>query len=249
MLEDSLFESQGRKKIANPITVIVSVVAHVVTIGVLVLIPLLQTQAITLPAVDMSLWLPRAEPQRNVEAAAQQPRVQKQVRVDPNDFIAPQAIPTAIPRIVDAPADTAGFLPSTGDGNRPGSLLRELLNRQPEMAPPAPPPTPVAAPPAPPPVDSAPIRKFEGLQRANLIHQVNPAFPPLAIQARVQGVVVLEAIISREGSIESLRVVSGHPLLNPAALEAVKQWKYRPTLLNGQAVEVITTITIHFTLQ
>jgi protein TonB len=78
---------------------------------------------------------------------------------------------------------------------------------------------------------------------------VNPVYPPIARQTRTQGIVVLEALIDREGSIATLRVVSDHPLLNQAALDAVKQWKYRPTLLNGEPVEVITTVTVTFTLQ
>ena len=87
------------------------------------------------------------------------------------------------------------------------------------------------------------------MEAANLIHQVNPIYPPLARQARVQGVVVMEAAISKDGSIESLRVIQGHPLLNQAALDAVQQWKYRPTMLNGDPVEVITTVTVTFRLQ
>ena len=82
-----------------------------------------------------------------------------------------------------------------------------------------------------------------------LIHQVKPEYPPLAKVTRTQGVVLLDAVIDKEGSIQSLRVISGHPLLNQAALDAVKQWKYRPTLLNGEPVEVSTTITVTFTLQ
>jgi protein TonB len=78
---------------------------------------------------------------------------------------------------------------------------------------------------------------------------VNPIYPPLARQARVQGVVVLEAIITREGTIHSLRVVTGHPILAQAAADAVQQWRYRPTLLNSDPVEVITTITVTFTFQ
>jgi protein TonB len=65
----------------------------------------------------------------------------------------------------------------------------------------------------------------------------------------VQGVIVLEAVITREGNVDSVRVVSGHPLLVQAAVDAVRQWRYRPTLLNGQPVEVITTVTVNFTLQ
>jgi protein TonB len=79
-----------------------------------------------------------------------------------------------------------------------------------------------------------------------LIRQVVPSYPPLALAAHVQGVVVLEAIISKEGTIDSLRVVSGHPLLTSAAIDAVKQWIYRPTLLNGDPMVVLTTVTVNF---
>jgi len=86
------------------------------------------------------------------------------------------------------------------------------------------------------------------VQQAKLIRQVKPVYPPLARQARIQGTVRLTAIIARDGTIQELQVVSGHPLLVPAALEAVKQWVYQPTLLNGEPVEVITQIDVNFTL-
>jgi protein TonB len=79
-----------------------------------------------------------------------------------------------------------------------------------------------------------------------LINKVQPTYPPLARQARIQGVVILEAVISKEGSIDDLKVISGHPLLQQAAVDAVRQWKYKPTTLNGEPVEVVTTITVTF---
>jgi protein TonB len=78
---------------------------------------------------------------------------------------------------------------------------------------------------------------------------VKPVYPTLARTTRTQGVVVLEAVISKSGSIDSLRVISGHPLLTQAALDAVQQWKYRPTMLSGEPVDVVTTVTVTFTLQ
>src|SRR3989442_14036538 len=103
-----------------------------------------------------------------------------------------------------------------------------------ETRPPARPPLPAPAvqPPPPPPVitKAEPIRRGGNVQAANLIYQVNPVYPPLARQIRVQGVVGMEAGINKEVAIESLRVISGHPLLNQAALDAVKQWRYRPTM-------------------
>jgi TonB family protein len=92
------------------------------------------------------------------------------------------------------------------------------------------------------------VRVGGAVQSANLISQVAPVYPPLAQQARIQGEVVLEAVISREGAITNLRVVSGHPLLVDAALTAARQWKYRPTLLNGQPVEVVSQVTVPFKL-
>lgn len=86
------------------------------------------------------------------------------------------------------------------------------------------------------------------VQAANLITKINPAYPPLAKQARIQGTVLLNATIGTDGAIQNLQVISGHPLLVPAALEAVKQWVYKPTLQNGKPVEVVTRITVNFTL-
>ena len=81
-----------------------------------------------------------------------------------------------------------------------------------------------------------------------LIHKVQPVYPALARQARIQGTVILQAEISKTGDIINLQAVSGHPMLIPAALDAVKQWKYRPYILNGEPVEVDTQVTVNFTL-
>ena len=86
------------------------------------------------------------------------------------------------------------------------------------------------------------------MQQANLIRKVQPVYPPLAKQANVQGAVHFTAIIGKDGTIQNLQLVSGHPLLVSAAQEAVKQWQYKPTLLNGEPVEVVTVIDVNFTL-
>jgi protein TonB len=84
--------------------------------------------------------------------------------------------------------------------------------------------------------------------QGSLIRRVEPAYPQLAKNARIQGPVVLAAVISKAGTIEDLRVISGHPMLVKAAIDAVSQWRYRPYILNGDAVEVDTQITVNFTL-
>ncbi len=86
------------------------------------------------------------------------------------------------------------------------------------------------------------------VQQARLLHQVKPSYPQVARNVRVQGRVILEAVIDREGRVDKLRVLSGHPLLVAAALDAVRQWNYRPTLLNGEPVEVMTQVTVTFAL-
>ncbi len=100
---------------------------------------------------------------------------------------------------------------------------------------------------APPPVPTVQrVRVSPGVTKGLLIHRVEPSYPPLAQQARIHGDVVLTAIIDKEGNVQQLQLVSGHPLLAPAAIEAVKQWRYKPFLLNGQPLEVETTVTVSF---
>ena len=84
------------------------------------------------------------------------------------------------------------------------------------------------------------------LEQSKLIYKVNPVYPPLAVKAHVQGNVILEAIVDEEGSVSTLKVLSGHPLLVDAALQAVRQWKYSPTVLNGEPVSIIATVTVVF---
>ena len=109
--------------------------------------------------------------------------------------------------------------------------------------PPAPPiPQPAHAP-------TGPVHVGGHVQEAKLIRKVIPTYPTLAKQARISGIVRLVGIIGKDGKIENLQVISGHPMLVRAALDAVRQWVYRPTLLNGQPVEVIAPIEISFILQ
>ena len=86
------------------------------------------------------------------------------------------------------------------------------------------------------------------MMEGNLILRVQPVYPVLARQARIQGTVVLRAVISREGAIEKLQVASGHPMLVQAAMDAVRQWRYRPYFLNNEPVEVDTQVTVKFVL-
>jgi protein TonB len=123
----------------------------------------------------------------------------------------------------------------SGGDSMPGGGVTQLV-REPE---------PIAKPTQ---VEKRPVKISEGVLQAQLISRVEPRYPALALQTKTEGVVRLHAIISRDGRITSLDILSGHPLLVKAALEAVSQWRYRPTMLNGEPVEVETSITVIFQL-
>ena len=92
------------------------------------------------------------------------------------------------------------------------------------------------------------ITVSQGVTAGMVISKVLPLYPPLAKQARVQGQVILQAVIGKDGTIQNLHVISGHPMLVQSALDAVRQWRYRPYFLNGEPVEVDTQITVNFSL-
>jgi protein TonB len=126
-----------------------------------------------------------------------------------------------------------------------------LFSRALDLAPPHPPatrPKPEAAPAAKPAAERGPVRVGGDVRPPQLLRQFRPAYPALARAARVQGTVQIQALLARDGSVQSAKVAQGHPLLASAALDAVRQWRYAPTLLNGEAVEVILLVDVNFTL-
>jgi protein TonB len=162
--------------------------------------------------------------------------------------MAPKTIPKDVAMIKEddlpPPSSAGGVVGGMPGGvpGGPGGVLGSLGG----ISAAAPPPPPVKE--APKPATPSRIRVGGNVQAANLIKKVTPQYPPLAKQARIQGTVRFTAIIGKDGTIQNLQLVSGHPLLVPAATEAVKQWIYKPTLLNNEPVEVITQIDVNFTL-
>jgi TonB family protein len=141
-------------------------------------------------------------------------------------------------RIAGSEVTLMFMLRPSGSAARPGVLIENSTNVA----------TPVPADLPPPASGMMRIRVGGNVQASNLIKKVTPMYPPLAKQARIQGTVQFTALIGADGSIQSLQLVSGHPLLVPSAQDAVKQWMYKPTLLNGNPVEVITQIDVNYTL-
>src|SRR5436309_2342002 len=146
MLEDSLFESKCRSNGRKPFTVFLATIIHVIAGIILVLIPLFQIQAVTIPMSDMSLWAPQPERPRAVEVTTVRPPVRTQVARDPNDLIAPPSIPSDIVKVVDPPESPSADLPLPFAGGGAGSIVSDLINRQTRLEPPPPPP-PASSPP------------------------------------------------------------------------------------------------------
>jgi protein TonB len=170
-------------------------------------------------------------------------KVQKiESEIDNGQLRTPTAIPKKIAMIKEeeAPPPSAGVagvvggVPGGVPGGQMGGVLGGIISS-----------TPVAVPKV---ATPQRVRVSQGVTEGLLMKKVQPQYPPLARQARIQGAVVLQASIGKDGTVQNLRAISGHPMLTPSAIEAVKQWKYRPYFLNGEAVEVDTTITVNFTL-
>ncbi len=242
MFEDSLVESGGRLKGKRGTTTLVSFVLQILLIGILVLLPLIFTEALPRQQLMTFLVAPPPPPPPPPPPAAAPVVVKKiQSELDNGQLRTPTAIPKKIQMIKeDEPPPTTGVagvvggVPGGVPGGSMGGVLGGVLSS-----------TPVAVPKA---ATPQRVRVSQGVSQGLLIHKVQPAYPALARQARIQGTVVLQALIGKDGTIQNLHVVSGHPMLTGSALDAVKQWRYKPYYLNGEPVEVETTINVNFTL-
>jgi len=241
MFEEMVVSSPKGKKTNKPWTVVLSGVVQAAFLAVLILIPLIYTEALPKASLATLLIAPPPPPPPPPPPAAQIVKVKPQVHLmDAGKLVAPKAIPKEV-KIIKEEAEqpdmmgAAGGVPGGVPGGQMGGVIGGVIGGV-GGAPPPPKPTQTR------------IRQGGAVQNAMLINRVQPQYPPLARQTRISGTVRLHAIISKDGSVQQLEVLSGHPLLVQAALDAVRQWKYRPTLLNGEPVEVDTTIDVIFSL-
>jgi protein TonB len=246
MFEQTFVDGVGKTN--RTWTVMVSFMGQVLLLGVAILIPMIYFDA--LPRTQLTGFLVAPPPPPPPPPPPQAAPV-KVVKVIPRQFdagrlMAPKSVPKDIAMIKEEelPPPSSGVVGGISGGVAGGALggvIGGLVGGMPTAAPPPPPP---------PPVKSGPTRIRVGgqVQAANLLKQPKPVYPPLAKQARISGTVRFNALIGKDGTIQNLTLVSGHPLLVPAAQEAVKQWLYKPTLLNGEPVEVATVIDVNFTL-
>ena len=229
-------------------TLPIAYICEGILVGLFVLVPLIYTEA--LPSAQLMTFLaapPPPPPPPPPPAAAPAPRIIRKATMA-DIMKAPTVIPKTIARPDQAPEPAAavgvvGGIPGGVPGGQFGGVLGGVIGGVMSSV--------TAAPPPPPPPKAATpkrIRVGGQVESARLIFQPKPEYPPLAKMARIQGTVRLEAIISKDGTIQDLKVVSGHPLLVKSALEAVQRWRYQPTLLNGEPVEVVTEVDVNFTL-
>jgi protein TonB len=254
MFEQTFVESGRTNK---SWTVMVSFIGQIGLIVIAVILPLIYTQVLPSATLASMLTAPPPPPPPPPPPAAQQPI--KVVKVIPRQFdagklMAPKVVPKEIATIKEeeAPPPSASYAGVVGGvsggvaGGAVGGVLGGIIGAVPVAAPPPPPPPP---PPAAKKVETVQRIKVGGnVQSAAIIKKIAPVYPQLAKSARVSGVVHLAAIIAKDGTIQELHSLGGPALLIQAAMDAVKQWVYHPTMLNGEPVQVETTIDVNFTL-
>lgn len=236
---------RGRAPHRSSIPVLISTVAHVVVLGVMLAIAILYVSE-DLPEIpDMLTFVvsaappppPPPPPPAAPAATPSKPKVTK-----PVPTTSPRPAPVEAPReiveetYVDIRSEE-GVLDGV-EGGIPGGVVGGFMI---DFPPPPPPPPPPLAP-------REPVRVGGELKAPALVERVEPEYPPLAVRAKVQGVVILEARVDREGSVEDVRVLRSIPLLDNAAIAAVRQWRYSPLLLNGQPERFVLTVTLSFSL-
>jgi protein TonB len=247
MFNDAFLDDRAESQ--RPWTIAVSLLAQSLIVALATLASLLT--AGDLPARRWIAHLLAPPPTPPPAAVAERPPAAAPraaaPRFDESAFVAPAVIPDQIAIVVDPPVEVSfGSERVSGTVAVPGAVPGLTNGVLPPVAAVQPPPPPAAPKQEPP---REPVLVSSDLQAARLIHRVEPVYPGLARQARVSGEVRLEAIIAEDGTIRQLRVLSGHPLLVGSAREAVSQWRYRPTLLGGVAVPVLTRIDVKFVLR
>ena len=244
MFEYTLAPEQGSR---GKWALFVSLSGEFAAVALALLIPLIYTEGLP-PVRWESISLPPAPVPPPVDhLIKEQPT--RPAQHDSKVFTAPPSIPPTVQVIVEQPA--AALLSSAGATGVPSGIGSEsrpaIISIDLPVVPVAPPPAPIAGPQ---PVERArePIQVSGGVQAAKIIRRVLPIYPEPAKRARISGTVRLIGVIGKDGTIQNLRAVSGHPWLVSAAIEAVRQWLYKPTLLSGEPVEVVAPIEVNFNL-
>ena len=238
MFDDTLNSSWDERS-RRGLTTLTSFGFQVLVVGVLLVLPLLRPSGLPVfrqLSTPVSMGQPLTDaPEVRSRAGANTaaPSTSPAIILRPS-----QRLPVGMPA---APSEDAG--PSLGPGPFIPGIRGDPHGLPSWIGGGSRPVLPVAAPTPP----AAPVRRSH-MSEGDLVRKIVPTYPPLARAARIEGQVTLQAVISKQGAIENLRVLAGHPMLVPAAIEAVRQWRYRPYILNNEPVEVETQIIVNFSL-
>ena len=235
--------SPARPRSQQMLTLMLSVAAHVMVLALVVVLPLMYlTDQLPDPPNMMAFVVsaappppPPPPPPPSPQPQRVKPKVEPKPQAEslrPAPVVAPATIePETLP---DVPVQALGGV----EGGVPGGIAGGVLGGVPHMPPPPPPP----------PKPVQPVRVGGDIKEPRLVHRVSPTYPPIAISAKVEGIVILEAAVDDRGAVESVKVLRSVPLLDKAAVKAVKEWRYEPLELNGEATPFILTVTVTFNL-
>ncbi len=246
-MPDAGVRSAGRRILA----LIFSALAHVVLVLALVILPLVYFNV--LPHLDiLTILVAAPAPPPTPAPPAPPPSEDHSARATAQDtpattFTVPDKLPQGLPAPNEEPP-VVGLTPGldkigTGIQSLAGAVEHGLRANILDAAPLAPPPPPPPAPKA------ARVKRGGEVQESKLVRRIVPEYPPIAVRAHVEGTVLLEIDVDEEGNVTDVRVLQGNPLLVPEAVRAVKQWKYSPTLLNGEPIPILSTVKVEFHLK
>jgi protein TonB len=243
LFSDSLLDESGTEKTRKAFSATFSFMLQCVFLGVLLLIPLLFTEALPKGQLLTFLVAPPPPPPPPPPAAPTIHVVHETDMLNDGGLRTPTRIPKKIEIIKEEEAPppspvggVVGGVPGGIPGGQLGGVIGGIISSSSALA-----SVPKLAP-------VKRVRVSQGVTQGLLVHKVEPAYPKIALAARITGVVQLKAIIGKDGNIKQLDALDGPPLLIPSAIDAVKQWRFRPYLLNGEAVEVETSVTVTFQL-
>jgi protein TonB len=237
MFEGALIESAKHKgDTKRAITLPLSIGIHGLVIGLALGASMWFVEDIPEPPIPVTFYAaappPPPPPPAAPKPAAPKPDTPKPVPVKPSQMVAPTVIPEEVPKPLAAPEPEAPALPGEGveggvEGGVPGGVLGGVVGGS----------------------EGEPLRIGGDVKAPTLLQRIEPNYPEAARKARMEGIVILEAIITASGSVEEVKVLkSANPLLDASAVRAVQQWKYKPATLNGRAVRVYLTVTVTFNI-
>ncbi len=241
LFEDLIDSDRVKHRTRRSKTVPVSLMIHLLAAGLIVIVPLFAAGQLPEPqagvkaffAEPLSAPAPPPPPPPPAARPTVAPKVQPRPVPQENRFVAPVDVPQEIKPEEGLDLGAEGGVAGGVEGGVPGGVVGGVVGGLPDA-----PPAPV----------QQPVRVGGQIKEPKKLKNVPPVYPEIATQARVQGVVILECTISPQGKVTDVKVLRGIPLLDQAAIDAVKQWVYTPTLLNGVPVPVIMTVTVNFKL-